>query len=154
MIRGKNKVQNPYTLQDMYREYIKQFDEDSLYYIPYSLYKEIAVAFLNHLQEQIVEKSSEVKLPFNLGTLSVVKQKVTYKSITSMPIDWKRSKEEGKQIRHFNDHTGGFSYSFYWSRKHSNAKNKNNYLFKAARVNTRRVAELVKSKENDYFERI
>jgi hypothetical protein len=71
-----------------------------------------------------------------------------------MPINWKRSKEEGKQIRHFNDHSGGYTYKFYWSRRTSNAKNKNNYNFRPTRGNTRRVSELIKNKENDYFERI
>lgn len=150
--RGPNKIQKPHTLQSMYTHYIEQFDEDSPYHIPYSRYKEITVFFLQYLRDQIVEKSFETKLPFNLGHVSVVKRRRIYKSIDSMPVDWKASKEAGKKVRFFNTHSSGYSYSFFWSKKYCSVKNKNNYLFKPTRANSRRVAELVKNKENDYFE--
>jgi len=152
--RGKNKHQDVYTLQHMYKHYIAQFEEDSPFYIPYSEYKEITVYFLKHLRDQIVEKSFEIKLPFNLGHLSVVKKKAEYKNLKSMPIDWVASKKAGKQVRLFNTHTSGYSYSFFWSRKYCTVKNKNNYLFRPTRANSRRVAALVKNKENDYFEKM
>lgn len=150
--RGPNKHQSPYTLQDMYKEYIAEFEEGSHFCVPYSEYKDIAVAYLKYLQEELVEKSAKLKLPFSLGHLMVSKKKQEAKKLTAMPIDWYESKKQGKQVRFFNDHSGGFKYSFFWSRKFCAVKNKNNYLFTPTRDNARRVAQLVKTKENDYFE--
>ena len=151
--RGKNRIQNPYTLQHMYKHYIEQFEKGSPYFISYSEYREIAVFFLKYLRDQVVEKSFETKLPFNLGHLSVVKTRAYYKNLKSMPMDWKASKETGKQVRLFNTHSSGYSYSFFWSKKYCTVKHKNNYIFKPTRSNSRRVAKLVKEKENDYFEK-
>lgn len=152
-VRGRNKIQNPYTLQDMYVEYVKKYPEGSLYYLTYLEYRDITTEFLKHLVYKLVYKSLTVTLPFRLGELSVVKHKPTYKSLRNMVIDWDRSKELNKQVRQFNDHSNGFVYRFHWDRRKCILDNKTTYIFKPARVNKREVARLVKTRENDYFER-
>lgn len=151
--RGKNKIKNPYTLQDMYPEYVSMYPEGSIYYLTYGEYRDITTMFLKHLAHQLVYKSLTVTLPFRLGEISVVKHKPAYKSLRNMVIDWDRSKELNKQVRQFNDHSNGYMYKFYWDRKKNILDNKTVYIFCPARVNKREVAKLVKTKQNDYYER-
>ena len=153
MNKGKNKIQNPYTIQDTYKEYIKKYPQGSIYYLEYKEYVIITTMYLKHLANQLVRKSSTVTLPFRLGEISVVKHKPAYKSLRNMVIDWDRSKELNKQVRQFNDHSNGFVYRFYWDRRKCFIENKTVYIFQPARVNKREVARLVKTRENDYFER-
>ena len=153
MNKGPNKYQDPYTLPDMYKEYLAEYPEGSIYYLSYHDYRDITTLFFKHLASQMVNKSLTVTLPFRLGELSVGKHKPVYKSLRNMAIDWDRSKELNKQVRQFNSHSNGFTYKFYWDRQKCTVPNKTAYLFNAARVNKREVARLIKTRENDYFER-
>jgi hypothetical protein len=148
-----NKVQHPYTIQDSYKDYVVKYPEGSVYFLTYPEYKDITTMYLNHIADNLVQKSITVRLPFRLGTLAVVKHKPIYKSIKNMVIDWTRSKELSKQVRQFNDHSNGFIYRFHWDRKNCITDNKTAYMFNPTRLNKREVARLVKTKQNDYFER-
>jgi hypothetical protein len=152
-MRSRNKIQTPYTLQDMYPHYVSMYPEGSIYYLTYRQYRDITTMFLKHLAHQVVHKSLTVTLPFRLGEISVVKHKPAYKSLRNMAIDWDRSKELNKQVRQFNEHSNGYSYRFYWDRSKNILENKTVYIFQPARVNKREVARLLKSKLNDYYER-
>lgn len=149
----RNKVQNPYTIQDSYADYLLQYPEGSGYYLAYNEYRDITTAFFKHIADELVYKSVTIALPFRLGKLTVVKSKPTYKSIKNMTMDWFKSKELNKQVREFNEHSNGYVYRFYWDRKSCILDNKTIYSFKPARANKRLVAKLVKTKQNDYFER-
>lgn len=153
MYRGKNKVQNPYTIQDTYKEYIKMYPIGSIYYLTYKEYLIITTEYLKYITQQLVEKSATVVLPFRLGSLSVIKYKPEYKSLRNMSIDWVKSKQLNKQVRLFNEHSNGYRYKFNWNRSRVILNNKTVYIFQAARSLKRRVAKLVKTKQNDYFER-
>ena len=150
---SRRKIQNPYTIQDTYKDYLKQHPEGTDYYIPYSEYRDITTEFLKYLTVRLVEKSATVVLPFRLGSLTVVKHKPEYKSLKNMAIDWVKSKELNKQVRFFNEHSGGYIYRFHWDRSRVQIDNKTVYMFHPARTLKRGVAKLVKTKQNDYFER-
>jgi hypothetical protein len=151
--RGLNKVQKPYTIQDSFKGYLELHPEGSPYYLKYSEYKNITTQYFKHLADQLVQKSLTVTLPFRLGEISVVKHKPVYKSLRNMVIDWDSSKSLNKQVRQFNDHSNGFVYRFHWDRSRSTLDNKTSYIFSASRSNKREVARLVKTRQNDYFER-
>jgi hypothetical protein len=151
--RGLNKVQDPYTLQDMYIQYIKEFDESSPYHITYIEYRDITTLFLKYLADQMILKSATVTLPFRLGDMSVVKRKPAYKSLRNMVIDWVTTRALHKHVYQFNSHSNGFLYQFYWDRGKCNVPYKIQYVFKPTRQNKRLVAKLVKDRTNDYFER-
>ena len=72
--RGKNKIQSPYTFQDMYVEYLKEVDENSPYYIPYSKFVEICSDYYKNTMEYIYEGGMFI-MPFSLGTISIIKKK-------------------------------------------------------------------------------
>lgn len=153
-MRSKNVIQNPYTIQDMYKEYVKMYPEEHLYYLTYLEYRDITTMYLKHLADKIVHKSMTVTLPFRLGKLSVIKHKPSYKSIRNMAMDWEATRKLNRQVRLFNEHSNGNTYRFWWDRRTCYVKNKTNYKFKAVRSITREVARLIKNKENDYFEKI
>lgn len=153
MFKGKNKIQNPYTLQDMYLSYVNEYPEGSLYYLTYLEYRDITTLYLKDMVNKIVYRSMSVKLPFRLGEICVVKHRPVYKSIKNMVVDWDKSKKHNRQVRQFNEHSNGFVYRFHWDRKNCILDNKTVYIFQPARVNKREVARLVKTRENDYFER-
>lgn len=149
-----NKVtHNAYTIPDFYKDYLEKYPEGHLYYLTYNEYRDITTAFLKHLSNQIIHKSMTVTLPFRLGKLSVIKRKPVYKSIRNMTIDWQASRAAGKQIRLFNEHSNNNRYKFWWDRRLCCVFNKTSYKFYPVRSIKREVARLVKSKENDYFER-
>src|SRR4030042_2592858 len=96
--RGKNKIKDPYTLPDFYKEYISHFSEDHPYYIPYSEYSEIVSDYLKYVSDLVVVKSMTFKLPFRMGYLSVYKHKPVFKSVNNMSVDWKKTRELGKAV--------------------------------------------------------
>lgn len=150
---SKKVIQDAYTIPDFYKDYLSKYPEGHLYYLTYDEYRDITTTFLKHLSNQIVHKSMTVTLPFRLGKLSVIKHKPVYKSIRNMTIDWQASRAAGKQIRLFNEHSNTNRYKFWWDRRLTCVTNKTSYAFKPVRSIKREVARLVKSKENDYFER-
>lgn len=148
-----NRVQNPYTIQDSYKDYLEQYPEGTDYYITYNEYRDITTMFFKHIADELVLKSVTFRLPFRLGNITVVKHKPSYKSIKNMTMDWFKSKELNRQVREFNEHSNGYVYRFHWDRKTCILDNKTIYRFQPSRVNKRLVAKLVKTKQNDYFER-
>jgi hypothetical protein len=148
-----NKVQDPYTIQDTYKRYLEKYPEGSVYYLKYSEYRDITTAYFKYLSDRLINKSLTISLPFRLGELTVYKHKPIYKALKRMTMDWTRSKELNKQVRQFNDHTNGFIYRFHWDRKRNVLENKTSYIFCASRANKREIARLIKTKQNDYFEK-
>lgn len=152
MSTGKNKIQDPYTIQDSYKAYLLANPEGSHFYLPYSEYKDITTMFFKHLMEQVVHKSLTIHLPFSLGYISVVKHRPVYKSIKNMVIDWDKSKAQNTHVREFNQHSNGCVYKFKWDRRFCFTVNKTVYAFTPSRANKREVARLIKNRLNDYYE--
>jgi len=150
--RGKNKIRNPYTLPDFYEEYVSHFDEGDQYHISYSEYSGIVSDYLKYISELVVIKSMTFKLPFRMGSISVYKHKPVFQSVNNMSIDWKKTRELGKAVYNFNEHSNGFRYRFRWDRNGSLDKHLVLYAFRPSRQNARMVASLVKERKNDYFE--
>ena len=151
--RGPNKIQNSYTLKDMYTNYIEGVDEDSPYFVPYSEYRAICEHFYKDMMIHILEKAGEFKMPYNLGKIYVDKKKVPVGNKKKLAIDWALTNEHGKIIYHLNEHSRGYKYIFCWEKKTFKTKNKSFYRFVPSRWNKRRLAQLVKSGDYDYFSR-
>jgi len=150
--RGPNKLQNPYVLRDMYNEYIKDIDEDSLYYIDWDKYKQIQVEMFKEIMRRILETSSEFQLPYKLGTLSVIKKMPKAWDSKHLTLDYKASDEFGKSLYLLNEHSDGYKMRFRWSKRRSLTKNKSFYKFIASRDNKRKMCFLIKEGKTDYFE--
>jgi len=151
--RGANKVQEPYTLKDTYKTYIEGVDEDSPYFVSYKQYRTICEDFYKQMMNYILEHAGEFKMPYNLGKIYVDKKKIKFSNKKRLAIDWALTNKHGKVIYHLNEHSRGYKYIFIWEKKDFKLKNKSFYRFIPTRANKRRLAQLVKSGNYDYFSR-
>lgn len=150
--RGKNKIENSYTLRDMYKSYIKDIDLNSPYYVGYNTYKEIATAYLKQIGEYIYETSLEYRLPHSLGGFQLVKKKRNLdRMFHNSQIDWENTVKYGKKVYHVNEHSDGYRYFFMWN-KNGKLLNISRYRFVPTRTNKRKLANYVKTNKRDYFE--
>lgn len=148
--RGKNRIQDPYCLPDMYVEYIKDIPVDSPLYVTYKDYVAINNLFWKEMSHKIIDDGLTFHMPFMMGDTFVEKVKLNYNN--RLPINWQLTTETGKVIYNLNEHSDGFKYRFKWNKKVCTFKN--NYLFKLVytRSNKRKLAHNIKVKKNDYFE--
>lgn len=151
-VRGPNKVQRCYNMKEMYLDYIKDKVPDTPYYISFQEYLDICEVYYKGMVNEIIYKSRTIKLPFRLGHLTVMKKKPKVLSDSTLSIDWKESRAYGKLIRHINDHSNGFKYRFFWSKKQSFVVNQSLYRLVFSRDNKRLLAKVIKSGEIDYLE--
>jgi len=148
--RGKNKIQKPYCFADMYKDYIKDKPEGSLYYVTYKEYVEYCSIFYQMIVKAIIDEGYRFKLPWAMGDIFVIKYKT--KIGNKQPIDWELTVRDGVRRYNFNDHTKGFSYKFHWTKPYK-IKHKFMYRLVLTRDNKRYLAKVIKKKNMDYFER-
>lgn len=148
--RGKNKIQNPYNLREMYEEYIKTVDPHSPYCVTYKEFMNITEDYLKAVSQGLLDGKGSFKIPCNLGYIDIIKKKVDLSKLKR--IDWKASVENGKQIYHLNEHSDGFNYKIEWTRIVQNARNVKLYVFQPTRNMKRTLAKLIKNKEFDTYE--
>ena len=148
--RGPNKVKNPYVLKDMYREYIKDKEKGSPYDISYNTFVDICEQFYKGVAEHVLNGGIYM-LPYRMGNISIVR--VTPKKLDkrTLPIDWQKTVELGKQVFQLNDHSNYDKFRFHWSKKNCNVKNKSGYRLVFTRDNKRELARIIKSGEYEYF---
>jgi hypothetical protein len=149
--RGANKIQDPLTLRNIYEDFEKEVKVDNPYYVDRLTFYSIFGDYITAVIDKIILKGMLFKFPFGLGTMQIIKQKVNIYNKKTTPIDWKTSVALGKAVPHFNDHSGGYKYSFRWSKLNAIILNKNFYAFRATRTLKRELARKIKAKEQDYF---
>ena len=149
--RGKNKVQSPYTFQDMYIEYLKDVDENSPYFIPYCKFVEICSHYYKGMMDYVFEGGIFI-MPFSLGSISIFKKKPKKLIAGHLQIDWENSVKCGKRVYHLNDHSNYYKFRFYWSKQNTRLANKGMYSMVFTRENKRRLASEIKSGNTNYFE--
>ena len=149
--RGKNHIVHPYVFEDMYKEYIKDIDEDSPYYVTFKEYTAINNLFWKEISHKIVDEGARFHMPFMMGDTFVEKVKLDYNN--RLPIDWQLTTATGKVIYNLNEHSNGYKYEPKWNKKVCTFQN--NYLFKLVytRANKRQLAKNIKTKRTDYFEK-
>lgn len=149
--RGKNKIQNCYTLKEQYEDYIKDKVQDSLYYVSIEEYDEICKFFCEAVINYILENNGSFKMPYGVGELKVIKRQNQRKE-NSYSVDWELTQKHGKYIYHLNEHTSGYRYSFHWVKYNNVFRNKYLYRLTMTRQIKRRLAKMIKSGEYDYVE--
>ena len=70
--RGKNKVQDPYTLKDMYKDYIKDKEVGTVYHIDYRTYVFLVTEYYKAIGQYILDGGLYI-MPYRMGTVSVSK---------------------------------------------------------------------------------
>lgn len=151
--RGKNKVQNPYTLKDTYVFYVNETEGNAAYETSYKEYVEIVSLFYKEMMDHVLLKAGKFYMPYGLGEVSVVKTKLKLENIDHKQLNWKITNEVGKRVYYLNEHSRGYKYFFQWDKVKSRIKKLYLYRFQLTRGNKRRLAELIKSGEYDYYEK-
>ena len=62
-----------YTIKDFYNFYTDNIDNNPLYSIEYSIYKQIVLEYFQYIKSQIMYNSKEFKFPYRMGSLQIVK---------------------------------------------------------------------------------
>ena len=142
-----NYNRKSYTIADYYVSYKNYIEQDTVYDIPYSTFRNIVSDYFKYIQQEVIEGSKEFKLPCRLGTLCIVKRQPKNFDSKSLRIDYHESK-----VYFLNEHSDYYKFRFLWSKKNSLLINKTRYQFVATRANKRRLAQIIKNKEHDYIE--
>lgn len=148
--RSKNKLQEPYTLTDMYKDYISDKKEGDLYYMDYKTYRTICEEYYYEVTNRLL-RGDFIKLGFNLGVFHVFKTRK--KATDRLCIDWKLTNQYGKRIYHTNEHSRKYSYKLYWDRNLASTPQLKLYSFTLCRAAKRQLAALIKEDKYDYFEK-
>lgn len=146
-----NKTKS-YTIPSFYKDYLNNIERNTVYDIPYETYKKIVTIYFEWLRDQLLEESKEVKLPYRLGTIEIVKHKPKQFNGGSLRIDYQATKKENKLIYLLNEHSDYYKYRLYWNKQTSNAVNKSKYQLILTRNNKRHLAQIIKNKIHDYRE--
>lgn len=148
-------------LSEFYPHYKERAKEDL---IPYTVSRKIVNLFMKFLGDKILE-GNMVKFPENMGTFYVKGKKIAPTvddegMIKGVAINFKATRElrarcpecaERKEvIYHFNEHSSGVTYSFFWCKKKMYTENKDLYHFTPARDLKRSLVPLVKAGEIEY----
>ena len=153
--RGKNKVQNPYVLKDIYYKYVNNLHESSLYYVDYNTFVSITTSYIKKIVDVVLDKGMSFHLPARIGDFQIVKKK--RRPTGERAIDWEQTVKVGKRVFTTNNHTNGYKYLWYWARQDANPRlsyviNEYKYRFMPCRANKRKLAFYLKNRIKDYLE--
>lgn len=137
-----------FTITDFYTMYCA---DEMPNLVPHGLYNAILSDFNTIVLDKLYSGSEELKMPYKLGSISIVKYKPKELSPRSLSVDYHATKLYGKTIYHLNNHSDGYKYRLFWSRIHC-AKQVQKYSLQLVRANKRKLASIIKNKQHDYIE--
>jgi len=113
------------------------------------LFRKICNDYNQFCYESLLE-GKEVLLPFGLGKILIVKNKINW---DNPPVDWKNTKKEGSLVYHTNMETSNFVFKFKWWSQNHVLRNGRYYSFKPTWTNRRTASkDFVKNKGKKYRE--
>lgn len=101
--------------------------------------------------ETVLDTGAALPLPYGLGKISVQRKK-TISTFTgkdgvehiTLPVDWVKTRQTGKKVHFFNDHTDGWRFKWIWFKDSSTGlKLKDIWSFKPARCWSARLHEVL-----------
>ena len=88
-------------------------------------------------------------MPHRLGSLRILKKEMNYSAgKNKLKINWQETNKHKKVVYHLNDHTDGFNYRWFWSKKNAIVKNKTIYSFQATRTNKKKISFFIKRQKS------
>jgi len=146
--RGKSKIKVHHTVRTIYDKYKKEIPEEEQ--VTQKDFLNIMYGFNKAVIHKVLEEAEEVKLPCNMGTVSIKKSKLDVK-FNKLKIDWATTNKIGKIVYHLNEHRNGYKYRIYW--KKGKVLNSKYYAFIPTRTFKRSLAYILNNKpEMDYWE--
>ena len=77
-----------YTIPSFYNHYLSNIEADTVYDIDYPTYRKIVTEYFCYLRDQLLEESKEVKLPYRMGSIQIVKKQPKHLDGRSLRIDY------------------------------------------------------------------
>lgn len=153
--RGKNRIENPYNLSDMYVKFSEENEDNPLYNVDRDLFYTLCSEFYQKIVEGIIYKDKEFKTPFSVGSIYVQKYQPDFEDIKTRTsfIDWKNTAKLGKIVYHLNEHSNGFKFTIKWKKKRNIIRYIEIYKFVPTRMFKRTLAKVIKNRENDFLEK-
>ncbi len=138
----------------VYDEFCKKHPESN---IDYKTWENVIYKFNHNLRDYLLETGKKVKTYRGIGDFAVKRRKM--KKIVNygegdkikLPIDWKKTKELGKRVYHFNYHTDGFRFAFKWFIPSSRVKFSSLYVFKPYRDSSRLIKKYIDNGYGDKY---
>ena len=146
----RDQINKSYTEIDFYNSYLDRIDLNSNYNISETLFRSILKDYFTMVSDDIIVKSREFRVPFNLGYIYVLKSKPNPSTTSRFRVDFVSTRELGKVIYHLNEHSDGYNYTFHWDRTKVIGYLPFLYEFKMNRTNKRLLASAIKSRVTDY----
>lgn len=122
-------------------------------------YANVVRTYNTMFRDYILETGEKTKMPWGIGYFSVNKKKTkkwginphTGERALALPIDWKKTKENGKLIRNFNYHTEGYAFRWVWFSDTAYFYKADIWNFKPSRTSSRALADkLIRAKNMNY----
>ncbi len=127
--------------------------------ISYEDWKKVLYTYTHIIRDYILDSGDIAKMPFGIGLFAISKRKVSKikvdpygKEWINMPIDWKKTKEAGKYIYHFNNHSDGYRYKWKWFIKTARFHLAFIWNFTPHRDSSRKLATYIKKPGSKYSE--
>lgn len=122
----------------------KFIEENPQLSISYVDFQNIIYGFNEGFRDYILETGERIKYPFGFGTFVIAKSKTKKfkkgkegKQFIALPVDWKKTKELGFKVYHYNSHTEGFKFHYKRMRASCRFFLSNIWSFKPSRVSSR-----------------
>lgn len=118
-----------YTIKDFYRKFKKEERDNGKEVkdiIPYKKYRSLVEDFFAEVFKKIIQEQMVFMMPYSLGSIHVKAAKINPKNLA---IDFKKTKELGKTVRHLNTHTYQYYFMVKWEKGYV-LKNRTCYKFK------------------------
>jgi hypothetical protein len=118
-----------YTIKDSYKDYRVHKKANGVSIpdiITYAKYRDVLEDFFMEISKKMIQENFIFMLPYRLGSIMVRAFKT---NLDKAKIDWAKSKEVGKIVKHLNLHTFGYYFGFVWSKSHVSFKNNPFYSF-------------------------
>jgi hypothetical protein len=121
--------------------------------ISFEKWKQILVTANTMFISHALETGDPVKLPYGFSVLAIHRWQlktfklnpVTGEKIITLPIDWKKTKEEGHKVYNFNFHTSGYGYKWKWFPKMARINEPSVWVFRPARAVSRAITKYVRN---------
>lgn len=118
-------------------------------------WKLIIYRYMDLFRDELLETGEKRRLPAGFGEFAVSKKKKKKikirpednKQFINLSIDWKKTKEKGKRIYHFNYDTEGFSFYWKWFKLSARFRFWDLWYFKPSRVTSRMITHYVRIDE-------
>lgn len=127
--------------------------------LSYKQWSKILYDYSYTVRDYMLDSGDKTKLPFGIGYFAIAKKRPKKhktdpngKVWINLAIDWKKTKEEGKYMYLFNNHTDGYRYKWKWFYKTARFLMAGIWNFKPYRDNSRKLAEYIKKPNSKYSE--